>query len=85
MTIINDVIDSSADLMTDKSYVFHQPGKQFASHQSVYYFAKEYALGVVHINTAESFESMLERAKMGVFHYVSPKHLKHYLTELSFR
>jgi transposase-like protein len=85
MPIIDDVIDSSADLMTDKSYVFHQPGKQFASHQSVYHFAKEYARGNVHINTAESFGSMLERAKMGVFHYMSPKHLKHYLAELSFR
>jgi transposase-like protein len=85
MPIIDDVIDSSADLMTDKSYVFHQPGKQFASHQSVYHFAKEYARGDVHINTAESFGSMLERAKMGVFHYMSTKHLKQYLTELSFR
>jgi hypothetical protein len=28
---------------------------------------------------------MLERVKTGVFHYMSPKHLGRYLTELSFR
>lgn len=83
--IVDVAVDTSADLMTDKSYVFHQPGKQFASHQSVYHMAKEYARGDVHINTAESFNAMLERAKTGVFHYMSPKHLGRYLTELSFR
>jgi len=83
--IIDAVADTSADLMTDKSYVFKQTGKQFASHQSVYHMAKEYARGDVHINTAESFNALLERAKTGVFHYMSPKHLSRYLTELSFR
>ena len=83
--IIDAVADTSADLMTDKSYLFKQTGKQFASHQSVYHMAKEYARGDVHINTAESFNAMLERAKTGVFHYMSPKHLGRYLNELSFR
>jgi hypothetical protein len=83
--IIDAVADPSSDLMTDKSNVFKQAGKQFASHQSVYHMAKEYARGNVHINTAESFNSMLERAKNGVFHYMSPEHLSRYLTELSFR
>ena len=83
--IIDAVADTSADLMTDKNYVFKQTGKQFASHQTVYHMAKEYARDNVHINTAESFNSMLERVKSGVFHHMSPKHLSRYLTELSFR
>jgi transposase-like protein len=83
--IIDAVADPSSDLMTDKGNVFKQAGRQFASHQSVYHMAKEYARGNVHINTAESFSSMLERAKNGVFHYMSPEHLNRYLTELSFR
>ena len=73
--IIDAVADMSANLMTDKSHVFHQSGKQFASHQSVYHMAKEYARGNVHINTAESFNAMLERVKTGVFHFMSRKHL----------
>lgn len=83
--IVDAAVDTRADLMTDKSHVFHQTGKQFTSHQSVYHMAKEYARGEVHINTAESFNSMLERAKTGVFHYISKKHLSRYLAELSFR
>jgi hypothetical protein len=47
--------------------------------------ANEYSRGDVHINTAESFGAMLERAKTGVFHYMSSMHLNLYLTELSFR
>ena len=85
MPIVDAVIDKNADLMTDKSHIFHRPGKQFASHQSVYHMAKEFARGEVHINTAESFNAMLERVKNGVFHYMSPMHLNRYLTELSFR
>jgi len=71
--------------MTDKSYVFHKPGKRFVSHHSVYHMAKESARGDVHVNTAESFGAMLERTKTGVFHYMSSMHLNLYLTELSFR
>ena len=83
--VVDGAVDTSAELMTDKSYVFYQTGKQFSSHQSVYHVGKEYARGEVHINTAESFNAMLERAKTGVFHYMSKKHLSRYLAELSFR
>lgn len=83
--IIDAAIDTNSDLMTDKSYVFHQPGKQFSSHKSVYHMANEFARGEAHINTAESFGAMLERVKIGVFHFMSSKHLDRYLSELSFR
>jgi len=85
MPVIDRFADPHARLMTDKSYVFHQAGKRFSSHDSVWHFAKEYARGDVHVNTAESFGSMLERMKTGVFHYISNKHLNRYLSELSFR
>ncbi|CAB1083331.1 ISSpo8, transposase, partial [Olavius algarvensis Delta 1 endosymbiont] len=52
---------------------------------SVNHSAKEYARGDVHNNTAESFNSTLERAKQGVFHYMSSKHLPRYLNEIGFR
>jgi transposase-like protein len=85
MPAVNAFADTQAALMTDKSYVFQRAGKQFSSHQTVYHLAKEYARGDVHINTAESFSSMLERTKKGVYHYMSKKHLQNYLNELSFR
>lgn len=83
--IIDFIADKSSTLMTDKSYVFSKIGEQFASHQSVYHTAKEYATGDTHINTAEAIGSLLERTKTGVFHYISEKHLCRYLSELSFR
>jgi len=85
MPVIDAAIDTNADLMTDKSNVFHKPGKQFFSHKSVYHMANEFVRGATHINTAESFGAMLERAKIGVFHFMSSKHLDRYLSELSFR
>jgi len=33
MPVIDAIADPNSDLMTDKSYVFHRAGKQFASHQ----------------------------------------------------
>ena len=44
-----------------------------------------YARGDIHNNTAESFSAILERAKQGVFHYLSKKHLSRYLHEIGFR
>jgi hypothetical protein len=79
MPVIDQFANPHAKLMTDKSYVFHQAGKQFSSHESVWHFAREYARGDIHINTAESFGSMLERMKTGVFHYISKEHLNRYL------
>jgi hypothetical protein len=46
---------------------------------------KEYSRGDIHNNTAESFNAMLERARQGVFHYLSKKHLSRYLHEIGFR
>jgi len=39
----------------------------------------------VHNHTAGSFNSLLERAKQGIFHYMSQKHLLRYLSEIGFR
>lgn len=60
-------------------------GNQFAEHSHVIHSKREYSRGDVHCNTAESFSSMLERARIGVFHYMSPKHINRYLSEMEFR
>jgi transposase-like protein len=83
--LIDQFTDRKATLMTDKSSVFYYSGRQFSSHQSVYHFANEYARGDAHINTDESFGSMLERTKYGVYHHMNQTHLTRYLKELYFR
>jgi hypothetical protein len=75
----------SAHLMSDKHRSYIKIGKQFAAHSHVNHSKREYSRGMAHSNTAESFSSMLERARIGVFHYMSPVHLKRYLSEMEFR
>ncbi len=54
-------------------------------HDTVYHKAKEYARGDVHVNTLESFWSMLKRSIRGTRVHVSRKHLPKYLGEFEYR
>lgn len=83
--IIDQHVYKSAHLMSDKHRSYMKIGKQFPSHSYVNHSKREYSRGDAHSNTAESFSSILERARIGVFHYMSPKHLNRYLSELEFR
>ena len=78
-------VDKEAHLMTDENHSYQSIGRQYTAHDWVNHSQKEYARGNVHNNTAESFSAILERAKQGVFHYLSTKHLHRYLHEIGFR
>jgi hypothetical protein len=82
---VNRFVDKSSHLMTDENHSYQSIGNQFAAHHWVNHSKKEYARGNIHNNTAESFSAILERAKQGVFHYLSTKHLNRYLHEIGFR
>lgn len=71
--------------MTDHLHAYMALGKEFSGHESVNHGHKEYARGEAHINTGESFNAILERAKQDVFHFVSRQHLPRYLGEIAFR
>jgi transposase-like protein len=60
-------------------------GRSFAGHQSVNHSIKEYVRGPVHTNTIEGYFSIMKRGIVGVYHHVSPQHLKRYLAEFDFR
>ena len=78
-------INTNAHLMTDGHRSYRNIGKQFTSHSTVVHSKGEYSRGWVHCNSSESFASLFERARFGVFHYLSKKHLQRYLHEFSFR
>jgi transposase-like protein len=42
-------------------------------------------VGEHHTNTIEGFWTSLKRSYIGVYHYMSPKHLQRYVDEMSFR
>ena len=82
---INRFVDKDAHLMTDENRAYQSIGRQYAAHEWVNHSQKEYAREDVHNNTAESFSAILERAKQGVFHYLSVQHIGRYLNEIGFR
>ncbi len=59
-------------------------------HEMVNHSAKEYARkekdgSVSHVNTAESFFSLIKRGVYGNFHHISGEHLHRYCSEFEFR
>jgi transposase-like protein len=82
---VEAVIDQDAHLMSDQNPAYSKIAGDFAGHSSVNHGEKEYARGEVHNNTAESFNAILERALIGVFHYMSKKHMQRYVDEAAFR
>jgi hypothetical protein len=59
--------------------------EEFPRHDSVNHSIGEYVRGDVHTNTIEGYFSILKRGINGVYHHVSPQHLKRYLAEFDFR
>ena len=82
---VNQFVDTTADLMSDQLPVYQKIAEDYASHGSVNHGEKEFVNGDIHNNTAESFNAILERAKQGVFHFISKKHLQRYVSEVVFR
>lgn len=78
-------IDPEAQLMTDGLQSYRLIGQQFAAHSTVAHGKRQYVNGETHTNTAESFWSLLNRGKEGVFHFMSQQHLHRYLDEFTFR
>jgi hypothetical protein len=79
------VVSSDAHVMTDQLQTYKAIGKEYAAHESVNHGNKEFSRDGAHVNTAESFNAILERAKQGVFHYLSKRHLTRYVGEVAFR
>jgi len=81
---VKKVVSSEALVMTDQLHAYMALGEEFSGHESVNHGIKEYVRGEAHVNTAESFNAILERAKQGVFHFVSRQHIPRYLSEVAF-
>ena len=78
-------IATDATIMTDEYKTYNQVGKFWKLHFRVQHGKGEFAIGDVHTNTAESFNATLKRAYVGVYHYMSRKHLLRYVEECVYR
>ncbi|MGJ0513118.1 IS1595 family transposase [Methylocystis sp.] len=85
--IIAKNVEAASVLMTDEATVYSGIGKRFGAHHTVVHSANEYVrLGsYVHINTAESFFSIVKRGITGAYHHVSEAHLHRYMLEFDYR
>lgn len=45
----------------------------------------QYVKDDVHTNTIEGFFSLFKRSILGIYHFISPKHIERYLAESTFR
>jgi hypothetical protein len=82
---VKGAVDPAAYLMSDHNQAYVKIAECFAGHSYVDHGDREYARGEVHNNTAESYNAMLERAKIGVFHQMSKEHMQRYVDEVAFR
>jgi hypothetical protein len=81
-----DMVDGSAIVYSDKDQTFLNVIKTFGmEHETVVHSAKEFVRGKVHSNTDDGIGSMLERARIGVWHRMSQQHLQRYIDEIGFR
>lgn len=83
--LFDNFISKDASLMTDGNRAYPHIAQEYAGHETVTHSAKEFSRGNIHVNTVESFNSLFERARIGVFHYMSAQHLNFYLSEAGFR
>jgi transposase-like protein len=82
---VKGAVGPAAYLMSDHNPSYVKIAESFTGHSYVDHGEHEYARGEVHNNTAESFNSILERALVGVFHFISKKHMQRYVDEAAFR
>jgi transposase-like protein len=82
--IIQANVSNDAFLITDSSQMYHSL-KQTYNHESVNHVAREYVRGDIHTNTVEGFFGQLKRGIIGIYHYVSAKHLHRYCHEFGYR
>jgi len=83
--ILTAQVSRASYLMSDDSVHSRALGMEYGWHQTVNHSIGEYVRGNAHTNTIEGYFSILKRGIHGVYHHVSPKHLKRYLTEFDFR
>ena len=79
-------VAKGAAMLTDEDRSFFGLGKNYL-HLAVNHSAGEYVRlgGFVHTNSIEAVWALLKRQIYGIHHWVSDKHLKRYLAEMTWR
>jgi transposase-like protein len=85
-----DCVSKDATVNTDEHVAYKKPLRDFNRHDRVNHSRFEYARHnpdgtVSHVNTCESFNSLIKRGVFGAWHCISPEHLPKYASEFEYR
>ncbi len=83
-SIIADNVVFGSQLYTDE-YRVYKSAKWLYNHDFINHSKGNYVNNDIHTNTIEGFWSLLKRGIIGIYHFVSDKHLQQYLNEFAFR
>jgi transposase-like protein len=82
---IVDHVQIGSELYTDNFASYDRIGKLF-KHETVAHSRGQYVRpGGIHTNSAESFWALFKRGYVGIYHWMSPKHLQRYVDEFARR
>jgi len=82
---INEVVSPDAEMLATDAHVVYREVEGYPQHKVIDHRKGEYVRGDVHTQTIESVWSMLKRQIVGTHHWVSPKHLQQYVSEMGWR
>jgi transposase-like protein len=75
----------NADRIVTDAHPAYQAMYGVPPHEIINHHAGEYVRGDVHTNSIESVWALLKRQIVGTHHWVSPKHLQQYVSEMAWR
>lgn len=81
---IRQNVRRGSTVVTDTFRSYHDLSRNY-NHIQVNHSVGQYVNGMAHTNGIESFWSLLKRGYIGIYHYMSAKHLHRYVKEFSFR
>jgi len=84
-TFINDVVSPNAEMLVTDAHPAYRGIEGYPQHEIINHHAGEYVRGDVHTQTIESVWALLKRQIIGTHHWVSPKHLQQYVSEMTWR
>lgn len=83
--VVRKHVDETAVIITDSHSGYEGLKDEFAGHETVNHSQGEYKRDIFYTNTIEGAFSLLKRGYIGIYHWMSPKHLHRYCEEFSHR
>lgn len=82
---IEATVSPDAELLVTDAHQAFKGLQGYPQHQIVNHYRGEHRKGIAHTNTIESVWALLKRQINGTHHWVSPKHLQQYVSEMAWR